>query len=188
MQFNFFALYNDKVEILTHIFKETQFKIFDHYSKPGEELREYKSVEEIALNYDLSDDKTNSVHLALWNLNYGETNIIRRVDLNPKYCDGHTFRYAATGWSLQQLYLNGVSEGRLDYSTLKGFTEKGALEKDSYNPPPDRKAHLLDWPKIRSDQRKLKSFIEKKLTARKINTYLILKAANFEIQNGFVKL
>jgi hypothetical protein len=188
MQFNFFALYPDKIQILNYIFSETKFKIVDHYSVFGQELKEYKSIDEIAKNYDLNDDKTHVVQLALWDPDYGETNMIRKVDLNPKYCDGHTFRYAASGWSLQQLYLNGMSAGRLDYSTLQGFNEKGALEKDSYNPMSVRKAHLLDWAQIKSDQRKLKYFIEKKLTTCKINTYLILKKADIEIQNGSIKI
>lgn len=188
MQFNFFALYSDKIKILEHIFNETEFKVVDHYSAASQDLREYKSVQEISDNFDLNSGKTNSLRFALWNKNYGEANIVRKVDLNPKYCNGHTFRFAATGWSLQHLYFGGISGGTLHYSTLQGFNEKGAIEKDFVNSPADGTAHKLDWAQIKSDQRKLKYFIEKRLTARKHNTYLVLNEADKELQLGHIKL
>jgi hypothetical protein len=186
MQFNFFALYPDKISILEYIFNNTGFRIFDHYSPYGRELTEYKSSQEIDENFDLINGNVNSVQLALWNPNHGEINIVRRVELNPKYCSGHTFRYSATGWSLQQLYLAGLSDNTLHYSTLQGFNEKGAVDKDSINSK--RTAHLLNWTQIKGDQRRLKHFVETKLTCRKINTYLILKTADEELKKGNIKI
>ena len=186
MQFNFFALYRDKISVLEYIFKETGFRIFDHYSTYGQELREYKSSLEIAESFDLNRGRANSVQLTLWDPIHGERNIVRKVDLDPEYCNGHTFRYAATGWSLQQLYFGGLSDNKLHYSTLQGFNEKGALEKDSLNS--NRTAHLLNWTKIKSDQRKMKYFIETKLTTRKIGTSLILASADEELQKRIIKI
>ena len=186
MQFNFFALYPDKISLLDYIFNDTGFRIFDHYSTYGQELKEYKSSHEIAQTFDLTNGRANSLQLALWNPNHGETNIVRRVDLNPKYCNGHTFRYSATGWSLQQLYFGGQSNNTLYYSTLQGFNEKGAIDKDTINS--NRKAHLLNWTQIKSDQRRLKYFIETKLATRKIGTSLILKSADEGLQSGSIKI
>jgi hypothetical protein len=186
MQFNFFALFPDKISLLEYIFSDTGFRIFDHYSTYGQELKEYKSSQEVADTFDLKNGKANEVQLALWNPNHGMMNIVRKVDLNPKYCNGHTFRYSATGWSLQQLYFGGLLDNKLYYSTLQGFNEKGAIDKDTINS--NRTAHLLNWVQIKSDQRRLKYFIETKLTTRKIGTFLILKSADEELQSGAIKI
>jgi len=188
MQFNFYALYTDKIQILDYIFRETGFTIVDHYSPMGKELKEYNATQEIVDNFDLHNGKSCAVSLALWNSNYGEKNIIRKIDLNPKYCKGHTFRFAATGWSLQQLYFGGLSGEMLYYSTIQGFNEKGAIEKDYLYPEASRTAHLLDWVQIKIDQRKLKYFIDKKLTTRKLNSYLVLSDADSELQSGRINL
>ena len=178
MQTNFYATKEDKILILDFIFSETKYHIIDHYSEMGEELCQYKSTKEILEKFDLENGGQYSVCFSLWNPLDGTKDIIRKIDLNPQKCGGHTFRYSSDGWGTQKLYFGGIQNEILNISTFYGSNEKGAIERDLMNPESERIAHNLDWKLISSEQRKLKNFIEKKLSAEfKVKNYYILKNA-----------
>ncbi|WP_114790420.1 hypothetical protein U0035_14170 [Niabella yanshanensis] len=189
MQTDFYGTAADKKLILDFIFDETNYQVFDHYSEPGQELKQYFSTNEIIEKFDLENGRQYAVCLSLWNSLDGSKNIIRKVDLNPEKCEGQTFRFSSNGWGVQQLYFGGIQNGYLNQSTFTGFNEKGALAKDLFNPEIEREAHKLDWTLIRFDQRKLKSFIDKEIaTTNKIRRGIILMNANQEIENGKLKI
>lgn len=188
MQTNFYATREDKIAILDFIFAATDYQIYDHYSDAGEELKRYFSTAEIVEKFDLEKGGQYAVCLGLWNPADGTKNIARRIELDPKRCDGHTFRYASTGWGVQQLYFGGIQNIHLSLSLFKGFNEKGALVSDLINPENERAAHLLDWKLIRSDQLKLKNYIEKKLGVEKHDGTIALPDACRRIRNDEIKL
>jgi hypothetical protein len=86
------------------------------------------------------------------------------------------------------LYFAGVQNGYLNRSTFIGFNEKGALGKDLIKPENEREAHKLDWKLIRSDQRKLKNYIEKKIGVEKHNRGMILQNANQLVLKNEIKI
>ena len=178
MQTDFYGTKDDKKTILDFIFSETNYLVFDHYSDFGSELIQYYSTEEIITKFDLEIGKQYAVCFGLWNSMDGMKNIVRKVNLNPKECNGHTFRFACNGWGVQNLYFGGIQNETLNRSTFMGFNEKGAIAKDLFNAENEREAHKLDWKLIISDQRKLKNFIEKKLGVEKHNRGIILQNAN----------
>lgn len=150
---------------------------------------QYFSTSEILEKFDLENGGDYAVCFSLWNPLDGTKNIIKKVDLNPEKCNGHTFRYCTQGWGVQQLYLGGIQEEYLNSSRFLGFNEKGALAKDSYYCFTDSVAHKLDWKLIRSDQRKLKNYIEKKIgSINKNNKGVILHHANEEINDNKLKI
>ncbi|AZA91026.1 Uncharacterised protein [Chryseobacterium nakagawai] len=188
MQTDFFGTVEDKKLILDFIFSETNYLVFDHYSEFGEELKQYFSTSEILEKFDLENGKQNAVTFGLWNPLDKTKNIVRKVTLDPKYCNGHTFRYTSEGWGIQRLYFGGIQNGFLNASQFMGFNEKGAIAKDSIHPDHEQEAHQLDWKLIRSDQTKLKNYIEKKLGAEKHTRGIILKNANQLITHYELKI
>ena len=189
MQTDFYGTIDDKKLILDFIFSETKYQVFDHYSEFGKELKRYFTTDEIFEKFDLENGGEYSVCFGLWNPLDGTKNIIRKVNLNPEKCNGHTFRFSSNGWGMQRLYFGGIKNEYLNQSTFMGFNEKGALAKDLFNPENEREANKLDWKLIRSDQRKLKNFIEKKIgTTNKIRGGTILINANRQIEANKIKI
>jgi hypothetical protein len=117
----FFAAYDDFVALFAFLFEHTDARVFDLYSKYGEELSEYCSIEELKREYPFGTDpygKGESITLCLWSPSVMQEFPIRRITLNPKSCGGHTFRYTLEGGGLMQLYLGGTYE---DIVTLSYF-------------------------------------------------------------------
>ena len=188
MQTDFYGTKEDKKLILDFIFSETNYQVFDHYSDCGKELNQYFSTDEILKKFDLENGRQYAVTLGLWNSLDGTKNIVRRIELNPQKCDGHTFRYSSVGWGIQRLYFGGIQNGYLNQSEFMGFNEKGAIEKDLINPENEREAHKLDWKLICSNQRKLKNYIEKKIGVEKHNRGMILQNANLLLLQNEIKI
>ena len=185
MHYNFLADKNDKIEILEFIFRETDLLVFDFSSEPEKEIVEYKNVDEIITKFNLVDGDKFAVTFNLWSPKHKWKINFRKVVLNPKYCDGKTFRYETNGWGLIQLYFGGINRNGLNQSHIGHFNQRGALIKETEN-------HLngkildWDWSEIEKSSRKLKYQIHNKLAIDKIGSVGILKAAR-EIENKGIK-
>jgi hypothetical protein len=166
MNYNFFADKSDKLKILEFIFKETDLHIYDLYSRYEQEICEYRSVEEISSKFDLDKDEKIAVTFQLWSPRHKGKPLFRKIDLNPKHCEGHTFRYSTDGWGLIQLYFGGLKNDELYQSHLGHFNEKGALLResiDSFN----GQVSNWDWTEIQKTSRKLKYQIHNKIVISK---------------------
>jgi hypothetical protein len=94
MTYNFFADKADKVKILEFIFRETDLKVFESYSRPGQDISEYKNVDEIVSKYDLTNGDKFAITFQLWTPRHKGDILFRRIELDPKRCSGYTFRYS----------------------------------------------------------------------------------------------
>ncbi len=98
MTYDFFADESDKIDFLNYIFNETDLQIYDLSSEFDEEICRYKNIEEIITKFDLKNGEKFSMTFQLWSPRFKGNVDFRKVELNPKYCKGHTFRYATEGW------------------------------------------------------------------------------------------
>ena len=133
MNYNFFADKADKINLLDFIFEETDLKIFDLASPYGQEVSEYKTTNEIITGFDLDIGGESCITFQLWSPRFGDTIVFRKVDLNPRYCKGHTFRYSTDGWGLIQLYFGGQKD-----SVPAGFSQSHTLSKKLLSVKPRR--------------------------------------------------
>ena len=186
MNYNFFADKADKLAILEFIFKETDLKVYDHDSSYGQEISEYRNVEEILSKFDLEKGNKFSVTFQLWAPRHAGRPIFRKIDLDPKRCNGYTFRYATNGWGLIQLYYSGIENNSLSQSTIAHFTEKGASANEKVSAFNDE-VNNWNWKEIKSTSGKLKYHIHNKLAVRKIGSCGVLKGADNLVKLG-VKL
>jgi hypothetical protein len=186
MNYNFFADKSDKLEILEFIFRETDLHIYDLSSKYGEEISEYKNTEGIESTFDLENGGKSSVTFQLWSPRHKGQPVFRKVELNPKYCNGHTFRYATEGWGMIQLYFGGLHNQELNQSHIGHFNEKGALKWEDTNTQ-NGKVHSWDWKEIQSTSGKLKYYIHNKLAVSKIGSLGILTGAD-KLEKQGIKL
>ena len=186
MTYDFFADKGDKTSVLDFIFRETVLQVFDHYSSYGQEISQYKSTVEISRRFDLEKGRPSSVVFNLWAPDFGGLVQFQRVALNPKYCNGSTFRYATRGWGLIQLHFGGLNENILYHSHIGHFNEAGALRSEAVNKE-NGKVSLWDWKAIEQVSRKLKYQIHNKMAVRKIGSYGVLPGAE-DLSTGGVKL
>jgi len=177
MTYDFFAGKADKLQILEYIFNETDLQVYDLASTFEQEICNYKSVEEISTKFDLTNGEKFAVTFNLWTPRHGGQPIFNRIDLDPRRCKGHTFRYFTNGWGLIQLYFGGLMNNELYNSHIGHFNEAGALKNESDNHI-NGSVKSWDWAEIQKTSRKLRYQIHNKLAIRKIGSYGILPDAD----------
>jgi len=186
MTYEFFANKADKLEILDFIFKQTDLHIYDLSSPFGEDICKYKTVDEISSKFDLDNGGKFANTFQLWTPRHKGKPIFRKVDLDPKRCNGHTFRYSTEGWGLIQLYFGGLKNEELNQSHIGHFNEKGVLKWEDTNKV-NGLVSLWDWTEIQTTSRKLKYHIHNKLTTRKIGSFGALSGAD-QLEKQGIKL
>ncbi|MBK7468097.1 MAG: hypothetical protein IPJ43_15525 [Saprospiraceae bacterium] len=186
MTYDFFADKEDKIKVLEFIFKETDLHIYDLGSPNGQEICEYKNVEEISLKFDIEKGDKFANTFQLWTPRHKGNPIFRKVDLDPKHCNGHTFRYSTEGWGLIQLYFGGLKNNELNQSHIGHFNEKGALKWEETNKV-NGLVSSWDWKEIQATSRKLKYQIHNKLAIRKIESFGVLPGAD-KLETQGIKL
>ena len=126
---DFFAAYSDQRAVVDFLFTSTNVRVFESYSDFGQELREFRSLNELAAAFPLGEDRHGNgfaVLLQLWSPSVMKKLEIARIALLPEKCDGHTFRYRIGGNGLIQLYFGGVHDKVITKSHLGHNTEAGA--------------------------------------------------------------
>jgi hypothetical protein len=177
MTYDFFAAKEDKLVILDYIFKNTDLHVYDLASPYGQDICEYRAVDEISSKFDLYNGDKFAITFQLWTPRHKGKPIFRKIDLDPKHCPGNTFRYSTEGWGLVQLYFGGVNNNELNQSHIGHFSEKGALKWEDTNKT-NGLVSLWDWSEIQITSRKLKYLIHNKLAIRKIGGLGVLPGAN----------
>ena len=186
MNYNFFAGKADKLKILDFIFRNTDLQVYDSYSPYGQGICQYKTVNEISSKFDLDNGDKFAVAFQLWTPRHKGKPLFRKIDLNPKYCKGHTFRYSTQGWGLIQLYFGGLKNSELNQSHIGHFDESGAL-KNEISTTFNGKVNAWDWTEIQATSRKLKYQIHTKLATRRIGSVGILSGAE-QLETQGIKL
>jgi hypothetical protein len=185
MNYNFFADRADKIKILDLILNDTDLRMYDLSSPYGQEISEYKTVDEVEAKFDLDNGDNFALCFQLWTPRHKGKPVFRKIELDPKRCNGHTFRYSTDGWGLIQLYLGGIKNNQLNHSHLGHFGEKGALKLQLTNTFNGRVSDW-DWTEIQLTSRKLKQQIRNKMVTRKIESFDVLHGAERLERQGLV--
>jgi hypothetical protein len=186
MTYDFFADKADKIEILDFIFKDTDLQLYDLGSEYGQEICHYKNISEILSKFDLDYGGKFANTFQLWTPRHKGIPIFRKVNLDPKRCNGHTFRFATEGWGLIQLYFGGLKNNELSQSHIGHFNEKGALQCEDTNKV-NGLVSSWDWTEIQKTSRKLKYQIHEKLATKKMSSFGVLSGA-YKLEQQGVKL
>lgn len=128
---DFFAARSDVQRLIEYLLSETDVRIFESYSEPEKEIREFRSFDELSLAFDIGGDKHGNGSAALLQLfspSVMNELVIERINLDPKFCDGKTFRFKVSGYALIQLYPGGVHKEVLTISHFGHNSESRARE------------------------------------------------------------
>lgn len=171
-QLDFFALQSDVEDVLEFVFDQTDCRVFEAYSRPGHELREFSTLAELRSSDFLSINH-GRYFLRLLSRSVGVDPIIREFTLTK------------TGEFRQEINSPGVFQivegnrvdavgGALRCSTFGHWNEAGAKQRSSY---PDDQLEAVDWKMLRRISGQIQRHIKNKLAVAKLRTWPILPAA-----------
>lgn len=177
MNYSFFATAKDKLAVLDYIFSNNELRVYDLHSAHGNQVSEYTSVDQISSKFDLEKGALYSVSLVLWSEAFKAKPYFKKWNLDPKRCNGHTFSYSTEGYGLIRLQFGGILNDLLHATNLSCATKKWALNNQSYS------THLglvddWDWTEVDTCIKKLKQYIDKKLSVRRLETFGVLQGAS----------
>ncbi|ODB99862.1 hypothetical protein A3197_05555 [Candidatus Thiodiazotropha endoloripes] len=181
---DFYAVGGDLQKVLEFVFEELGCRVFELSSKPDTELREFRSAEEVMTLGGFGEciGNAHSVYLQLWAQSASGEVEIRKISLNPKACNGATFRYQIQGWGLIQLYLGGISKAGIIHSHTNHNSEKRA-EKWASTYDELGAVSSWDWKVVNQVSSKLNRYI-RKISVLKLNSRPVLPEAGRDLEAG----
>ena len=182
-QLDFFAARDDQNEVLDFILKETDLRIFETASAFGEELREFKSLNEVALAHDLGTNthgNGNAISLQLWSPGSNEKLQIEKIKLDPTQCEGHTFRYYIRGYTLMQLYFGGVHHKCGKVLTKSHFGYNSQIRAQKWG-----SGEEVDWESLSKLSNRIQYHIRRRLARAKVPGRPVLRQALKLARRGY---
>jgi len=175
---DFFAARADQKSVIDYVVSATDLRIFESYSEFDQDLREFRSFDELAATFPIGNDpfgNGTAVLLQLWSPSIMKNLKISRFSVDPHYCKGHTFRHRIDGGGLIQLYLGGSHKLVITKSHFGHFSLAGA-----------RKWGLdsgVDWDALKTLSNKFQHHVRKRLAVAKVSSRPVLPEA-FELAHS----
>jgi hypothetical protein len=172
LNLDFFAVREDLELVLDFVYSETDARVFESYSEPGCELREFRSVDELVAAYPLGEDPAgngSAILLMLWSPSVMRDLSVSRIALDPRHCNGHAFRHRVDGAGLIAFYPGGLS-GRVITRTQVGHQSQArAAQWDA--------AGGVDWAALKALGGRIAHHVRRRLAIGKAGGACVLPAA-----------
>jgi hypothetical protein len=186
---DFYAAGADFHAVLTYVFKQSKCRVFESYSPPGEEITEFKSIDDLSARYPIGICRGSGPSVLLQLVPPGASHqfSIRRISMQPELCDGRTFRYALEGWGLIHLHLGGIGPQGLVNSHSNHNTEARArkwLETHRELGP----IEIWNWRETTVVSSALNRFIRTKLATCKLGSRPVLPDAAAAFAEGLAPI
>ncbi len=126
---DFYATVEDHEGLLLWLFAEGTCQVYELASDFGQPLKQFESAAAVLRQFErryAGGERWKQVLLQLYVIGAGPQFRSRRVTLDPKACDGATFRFEAEGWGLVQLYLASATPDALEASHTNHNSQKRA--------------------------------------------------------------
>ena len=169
-QLQFFALRTDIESILRFVYEETDCRVFESYSRPGHELREFPSFSDL-LNSDVLASHHGRYLLRLLSRSIGCEPIIRQHTLKKT---GQS-RQSIIGPGLYQIGESGrldIQNDALKWSIFSHYNEAGA--KNVYG---EEQTQDIDWKRMRRISGQIQRHIKNKLAVASVGSRPVLADA-----------
>ncbi|WP_330179721.1 hypothetical protein OHB26_25180 [Nocardia sp. NBC_01503] len=173
---DFYAVDEDWSDVLEVVFELGLFRVFESYSEPGHELREFSAAVEIP-------DNLLGRHLMLFVAGAGPEPFARRIDFASDVVSDNPFRYTCEGWGLIQLHYGGPwGDHELRWTHTNHNTAKRAAVWSATLPRLGEPA-AWDWAAIAKASSRLNRVIQRKAVG-KIGSHPVLPYAQRFIADG----
>jgi hypothetical protein len=169
---DFFAAEADQRAVLDFLFSSTDVRVFESYSEPDAELREFHSTADLGAAFPLGSDPHGNGHailLQLWSPSVMRDLSIRRFKLDPAHCNGHTFRHNIEGGGLMQLYFGGICDRVV---TKSHFGHQSQVRAKAWEVDDG-----VNWEALKTLSNRIQYHVRKRLAAGKAESMPVLPAA-----------
>ena len=176
----FFAAGSDQRAIVEFVLSSTNARVFESDSRFGQELREFRSVAELAAAFPIGEDQYGNGHaidLQLWSPSVMQNLEINRISLAPDKCNGHTFRFEIDGGGLIQLYFGGVHDKVVTQSHFGHNSEIRARKFGVHS--------SVNWEALKTLSNKIQYHIRKRLAIAKVPRCPVLPEACELARSGY---
>lgn len=141
------------------VFQDGAVQVFEQYSEMSEEIIQLTDFQHFLKYYEDSELKGKK-HLSfgLYYETAGGNFKITKLGLNPKYCNGHTFRYRVDGWGVIGIFLSinkDEIECRIAVNSEKRAQNWATTNRNMGDP------NSWNWNFVESKARKLIRFLRK---------------------------
>jgi hypothetical protein len=177
---DFFASEPDQRAVLDFLFSSTDVRVFESYSEPDAELREFPSTDDLGAAFPLGSDSHGNGHailLQLWSPSVMRDLSIRRFKLDPTHCSGHTFRHNIEGGGLMQLYFGGICDRVV---TKSHFGHQSQVRARTWQVDEG-----VNWEALKTLSNRIQYHVRKRLAAGKAGSMLVLPAAMSLARAGY---
>ena len=169
----FYAAGPDLRAVLDAVHELDLFRVYEEYSEPGTDLREFLSPDEIPIG-------ESAVCLMLYPIGAGPAPVAQRIELEP----GPAFRYRCIGWGLIQLRLEPPGSEDLWRSFTYHNTEKRARRWADAEPDEAGDPSAWDWPAVTLASSTLNQAIRALGISKLDGRYPVLPRAAWLITSG----
>jgi hypothetical protein len=177
---DFFAAKADQRAVLDFLFSATDVRVFESYSEPDAELREFPSTDDLAAAFPLGSDPHGNGHaigLQLWSPSVMRDLSISRFKLDPTRCNGHTFRHNIEGGGLMQLYFGGICDRVV---TMSHFGHQSQVRAKAWGVDDG-----VNWVALKTLSNRIQYHIRKRLGVGKAGSLTVLAEAMSLARVGF---
>jgi hypothetical protein len=178
---DFYAVKEDIRGLMHFLYEETDLRVFESYSEPEKELREFRRFQELWEAFEADTDpygRSPQVLLQLWSPSVTQDVQITRIELKPTRRYPFTFRYRISGVALIQLYLAKPSGDVIADSHYGHWNEAGARQRSGGN------ADAVDWSVLSKLSGRIQRHLRNKMAVAKVCGRPILPAAFGALQGG----
>jgi hypothetical protein len=177
---DFFAAEADQRAVLDFLFCSTDVRVFESYSEPDAELREFPSTVDLGAAFPLGSDphgNGNAILLQLWSPSVMRDLSIRRFKLDPAHCKGHTFRHNIEGGGLMQLYFGGICDRVV---TKSHFGHQSQVRAKAWEVDDG-----VNWEALTTLSNRIQYHVRKRLAAGKAGSMPVLPVALSLARTGY---
>lgn len=183
----FYAVQADTAKLLEFVSAETDCRLYEAYSVPGQPLREFTSAAEALAAYPLDhgERRVSRAQFFLWSPSTGPEPVRRRIELRPGVAEGATHRFTLEGWGLIQLLAGGVRERRIERSRIAHNSEARARAWESTDADRSGPVDAWDWKALDRLAGRLVYHVRRRLAADKHGSSPVLPGAQARRASGF---
>ena len=147
-------------EVLVSVYKEGNPVAYQADSEYGEDLKVFNSKEELAKEIKrLIQEKKPFLQFAL---HYPDSDGYvekQRINLDPRVCKGHTFRFSARGWGLIYLQFDTKKNEGIECRVAVNTEKRANSWKDTY--PSLKDPAMWNWKVVARNARRIIRVINK---------------------------
>lgn len=148
-------------ELIEYIFSDAKNEFYESYSEMGKELVRIHTLSEFK-EYFENGIANRKVHFGfgMYNPESKGRFFTSKIKLNPKKCNGNTFRYRIDGWAITFIQLD-IQNGEHQIECDVSLNSKKRAENWRSTNPEFGNPELWDWKIVESNARKIINRLKK---------------------------